>query len=331
MVPNPVSIKRDGPLFVGGMLMGAANIVPGVSGGTVALILGFYARLVTAISRVDLTLTRLLRTKAWRQAAEHLDLWFLSVLAAGNAAGILGLATLMHYLLVYQRTATYAAFFGLIIGSSVLVGRMVRRWHISSIVCLLGATGFAFVLVGLPALSTPPEGLLYLFVCGVVSICAMILPGISGSFVLLIMGKYELVTGILRDLVHGEVHRATVLILLVFAAGCVVGLLAFAKLLRWLLIHFESQTLAFLCGLMLGSLRKLWPFPEGLPAPLDATAALALTIAVCGAAAVFLLDWLAQRRRSSESASEADGQRTRQPLMASRNQPGSQETDTSSN
>ena len=330
MVPKPVSIKRDGPLFVGGMLMGAANIVPGVSGGTVALILGFYARLVTAISRVDLTLTRLVRTRAWRKAAEHLDLWFLSVLAAGNAVGILGLATLMHYLLVHQRTPTYAAFFGLILGSSVLVGRMVHRWNFSTVVCLLVAGTFAFLLVGLPALSSPPEGSLYLFLCGVVSICAMILPGISGSFVLLILGKYEFITGLLRDLVHGEVHWASLWVLAVFAAGCVLGLLAFAKLLRWLLVRFEGQTLAFLCGLMLGSLRKLWPFPEGLPAPFDSTAGLALTIAVCGATSVFLLDWLAQRRRPHPSADAADDSPGRQPLMAS-HPPHSQKPDGSSN
>ena len=291
-----------------GFLMGGADIIPGVSGGTVALILGIYERLVTAISRVDMTLVEHVKGRRWSAAATHVDLRFLIALGCGIALGILSLASLMHYLLENQRQYTFAAFFGLILASTVLVAQMVRRWRPITGICLLIGAAFAFWLVGLPFSQTPPEGNGYVFLCGTVAICAMILPGISGAFILLILGKYSDITGLLRDVLHGDITATTLVTIAVFCVGCLVGLLSFAKLLRWLLARHESQTMALLCGLMVGSLRKIWPFKKDLtpdvvefkrkvfdniwPAQWDGDVLLTLAIAVVAAAFVFVLDRL---------------------------------------
>lgn len=247
-----------------GFLMGGADIIPGVSGGTVALILGIYERLVTAISHFDLTFLEHLRHRRSSAAGQHIDLRFLIALGCGIALGILSLASLMHYLLENQLQFTYAAFFGLILASTVLVAKMVERWRAVTCLCFLAGATFLYWLVGLSFSQTPPEGDGYVFLCGVVAICAMILPGISGAFILLILGKYSDITGLLRNVLHGDVTAATLVTLAVFCVGCLVGLLSFCKLLRWLLARYESPTMALLCGLMVGSLRKIWPFKKDL-------------------------------------------------------------------
>jgi putative membrane protein len=253
---------RDLAIAARGLLMGAADIIPGVSGGTMALILGIYDRLVTAISHVDATLVTLLRARNWRAAADHIDLRFLVALGLGILAGIALLGTVMNHLLLHQRQFTFAAFFGLIAASSILVGRMVQRWSLVEFVLLLAGGLFALWLVRLPALSHPPEALWYVFVCGVVGICAMILPGISGAFLLLILGKYEDITEIIKQTLKLQITAENVATVTVFAAGCAIGLISFSKILRWLLGRHEPQTMAVLCGFMIGSLYKLWPFQQ---------------------------------------------------------------------
>lgn len=293
-----------------GFLMGGADIIPGVSGGTVALILGIYERLVTAISRFDLTFLRHVGRREWSAAAVHVDLRFLVTLGTGIALGIISLASLMHYLLEQQRPYTLAVFFGLILGSSVLVARMIPRTA-GMIATVTVTTVFAFWLVGLlPA--APPEGDWYVFLCGIVAICAMILPGISGAFVLLILGKYDDITGLLRGLLHGEVTVAAIVTVTVFCLGCAVGLLVFSKFLRWLLSRHAALTMAALCGFMLGSLRKIWPFQRDLtpklefkrkqfenvwPQEYDTHVLLVLACALIAFAAVLALD--AWQRRSA--------------------------------
>lgn len=245
-----------------GLLMGGADIIPGVSGGTVALIVGVYERLVTAISRFDLRLVGHVRDRDWRAAARHVDLRFLVTLGLGIVLGIGGLATLMEYLLEHQQQPTYAAFFGLILASSVIVAGHVERWSPAAIGLIVGGAVFAFWLVGLlPAV--PPAGYPYVFLCGAVGICAMILPGISGAFILLILGKYKDITGLIKGAVHREITVEGLITIAVFGAGCVIGLLLFSKLLKWLLARHASPTMAILCGFMIGSLRKIWPFKEG--------------------------------------------------------------------
>lgn len=252
---------------VRGFLMGSADIVPGVSGGTIALILGIYTRLVTAISRFDTKFVRLVATRQWREAAEHIDLRFLVALVLGILSGAVCLASLVLYLLSDQRSYTLAVFFGLILASSMVVARMVRPRNSAQVwgscALALGAALFAFWLVGLQKIGFQ-ENLGYFFVCGAVAICAMILPGISGAHILLLLGAYETIAGIIHNVPRLLVTANDLLTLVVFAAGCAVGLVCFSKLLRWLLDRAHMATMAVLGGFMVGSLRLMWPFQKDL-------------------------------------------------------------------
>lgn len=244
--------------------MGAADIVPGVSGGTVALILGHYQRLITAISHIDSTFIKLLRQRRLLDAVQHADLRFLVGIAIGMASGIVALASLMHVLLQDYRTYTYAVFTGLILASSFLVGRSLDYRRLSTSLWLLAGAVFAWQLCMQTAFSadlTP----LRAFLCAAVAICAMILPGISGAFVLLLLGAYEPITDLIKGLPKGEISLDGTTIIAAFIAGCLVGLLAFSRILRWLLANKHQQTMGFLVGLMLGSLYKLWPFQSVTP------------------------------------------------------------------
>ena len=259
--------KSDFRTAICGLIMGAADIVPGVSGGTVALVLGIYNRLVSAISRFDRQALGMLTAKRWSAAAEYVDLRFILALGCGIATGIGGLSFLMKKLLDDHLQPTYAVFFGLILGSGVLVARGVARWNPASIAALVSGVSVAWFVVGLDALQTPPDTLWYLFFCGTIGICAMILPGLSGAFILLILGRYSHVTGLIRSILKGDWSVQAFLEVSVFCCGCLFGLLAFSRVLRWLLAHHATVTMATLCGLMLGSLRKLWPFKNELTPP----------------------------------------------------------------
>lgn len=299
-----------------GFLMGGADIIPGVSGGTVALILGIYERLVTAISRFDMKLLAHVKSGEWAAAARHVDLAFLASLGCGIGLGIGGLASLMHYLLEHQIQHTYAAFFGLILASSLIVGKMVEKWSMTTAVGLIAGGAFAYWLVGLvPA--TPPQGNGYVFLCGMIAICAMILPGISGAFILLIMGKYADIVGLLKGMLHGEITGGGLLTLGTFAVGAALGLLGFSKFLHWLLARFHAATLAVLCGFMVGSLRKIWPFKHELsladtpfqskqfenvwPDVTDGSVWMSVMITVAGVAFVLTLDRLTSTAESPAS------------------------------
>jgi putative membrane protein len=297
--------------YLRGLLMGAADIIPGVSGGTVALILGIYERLVTAISHFDRTLVGHVKGRRFSEAAEWIDLKFLAFLFGGIGTGFVSLARLMHHLLDHERQHTFAVFFGLIIASSVLVGMMVGRWKTRNVVLLIFGALFAFVLVGLPLLETPPQNDLYALLCGMIAICAMILPGISGSFILLLMGKYHDVTGIIKDIPSGTVSGEQWATLGFFGLGAAVGLISFSKFLRWLLKIAHDPTMAVLCGFMIGSLRRIWPFQHDTTPEItrfslkvfepfwpdfsSGNVWLSLLLVVLAGSAVFALDWLSRR------------------------------------
>ena len=247
-----------------GFLMGAADIVPGVSGGTMALIVGVYERLVTAISHFDGRFLQLLASRDVREAARHIDLQFLAGLGCGVLLGAGSLATVIEVLLTDQRTLTYAAFTGMILASSLLVAGQVKSWSLQRIGRLLLAAIAACWLMTLPFVQNPPDSLVYLFFCGMVGICAMILPGISGAFILLMLSRYKTVLEAIRSFVHMEINTGVLVTLVVFALGCGTGLLAFSRVLRKLLTAHRESTIAVLCGLMLGSLYRLWPFQRDL-------------------------------------------------------------------
>lgn len=297
-----------------GFLMGAADIVPGVSGGTVALILGVYERLVTAISRCDTTFFRMLKSRQWQQASDHIDLRFVVALGFGIACGIAALASVMNRLLTDHMSATFAAFSGMILASSLLVGRRIQAWKIEHYGTLLLGILVALWLVTLPALKSPPDTLWYLFLCGTIGITAMILPGISGAFILLLLNRYHFITDSIKGLPKGEVSVEILLSLGVFALGCFTGLLAFSRVLRWLLTKYHDITMAMLCGFMLGSLLKLWPFQQEvgyaekfkhkvfqpvLPESIDKGVFIAIGLAIAGFVVVMVLDRIGQKANSA--------------------------------
>lgn len=289
-----------------GFLMGAADTVPGVSGGTVALILGVYQRLVTAISQCNAEFARLLLQRRWKDAAVHIDAKFVVALGIGILSGVAGLASLMNYLLTNQMSLTFATFSGMILASSLLVSRRIVRWQIQHYGMLLLGVLFALWLVTLPALKNPPDTLWYMFLCGMIGITAMILPGISGAFILLLMNRYTFITESIRNTLKGDLSVEVVASLGIFAVGCLVGLLSFSRVLRWLLSKHHDGTMAVLCGFMLGSLYKLWPFQQDttpdvvkfkqkvfahyLPNSLDGHLLAVLGLCVVGGAVVLVLD-----------------------------------------
>lgn len=254
-----------------GVCMGCADVVPGVSGGTVALILGIYERLVTAISHLDGSLISQLRRREWSKSAEHCDLRFLMTLGVGIASGIVGMSLLVNKLLANDvaRSITFAAFCGMILASACLITSLIRPSSVQQCircVCVgLIGVAFAYWVSTLTASGPGAEpSYVYVFVCGTVAICAMILPGISGALILLVLGIYGHLTEVPHNLLHGEHVGKSVLMTLVFGCGCLTGLIGFSKVLRWLLEHHHATTMALLCGFMVGALRKLWPFQEDM-------------------------------------------------------------------
>ncbi len=320
------NIRHDVLNWFRGLCMGAADIVPGVSGGTIALLLGHYERLVAAISHFDRRFLRLVFSRRIGEAADYVDLRFLMALVIGIGTGVVSLASLMHYLLEHHLTATYAVFSGLVAVSSWIVARRIRRWNAGSVA--LGALGAAtaFFICRLTPMHTPLTPLTAFF-SAAVAICAMILPGISGAFVLLVLGVYHPVTELIKGLPRGEVSIDGVELVVVFGAGCLAGLLAFSRLLRWLLEHRHDGTMAVLVGLMLGSLYRIWPFQSAtsgtaeLPfkmrqfvhrPPQDAVEiGLVAGLAVVAAAATYGLEKLAERfapeTRQDQAPPESEG------------------------
>ena len=241
--------------FIKGLAMGAANVIPGVSGGTVALVTGIYERLINALKSCDLNALKLLFARDFKGAWRHVDGAFLSAILGGVAVSIISLAKVLEHLLGNYEVLTMAFFFGLIAVSVISVGRTVKRWGASALLALVLGTALA-ASVAMLAPAGENASPAYLFVCGVVAICSMILPGLSGSFVLIIMGNYALVLG--------SIGRFDMAVLLPMALGCVLGLLAFAHLLGWVYAKFHDQTVALMTGFILGSLAIVWPWKHTL-------------------------------------------------------------------
>lgn len=235
--------------------MGAANVIPGVSGGTVALVTGIYERLINALKSCDFSALKLLLARDFKGAWQHVDGGFLAAILGCVAVSIISLAKVLEHLLGNFEVLTMAFFFGLIAVSVISVGRTVKQWGASALLALVGGTALAVSVAMLaPAGENANAG--YLFICGVVAICSMILPGLSGSFVLIIMGNYALVLG--------AIGRFDMAILLPMALGCGLGLLAFAHLLGWIYAKYHDQTVALMTGFILGSLAIVWPWKHTL-------------------------------------------------------------------
>ncbi len=236
-----------------GFCMGASDVIPGVSGGTMAFILGIYEELIDAIRSFDLKSIQLLLTLRLRGLLDRISWQFVLAVGIGILTAIFTLARALSWLLQNRPVLIWSFFLGLILASTLSVSRRVEGWRLSTWLGLLGGMVGTYFLVGLVPVSTP-DSPWFLFLSGAVAICAMILPGISGAFILVLLGKYQFVLE--------AVNNRDFFILAIVAAGAVVGIAAFSRLLGWLLRNYHDLMVAVLTGLMLGSLRKVWPWKE---------------------------------------------------------------------
>lgn len=320
--PGPNSPSEAVALFLKGVCMGAADIIPGVSGGTIAFITGIYDQLVDAIRSFDTTFIRRFFSGNITQALANLHFRFLLCLLAGIGVALVGMAGIVHHLLITYPVHVWSVFFGLIAASVVVVGRRVGGFNVVNAVwCILGAL-FSYTLVGMIPVSTP-ETTWFIFLCGMIAICAMILPGISGAFILLMLGKYAYVTATLRN----PFAPGSLATIGVFAAGALCGIVVFSRILHYLLSRWHAATVSVLTGFMIGALRKVWPWKEVLettvirgkvhvlremnvfPPAIDGAFWLAVVLAVGGGVVVILLERCSHR--SCPAGSDLNGTRKR--------------------
>lgn len=246
------SPKKYGLLALKGMAMGAADVVPGVSGGTIAFITGIYEELISSINNVNLSLLKTLRTEGIVAAWKQLNGTFLLVLFTGIIISIASLAQAVTYLLDNHPVLIWSFFFGLIVASAILIGKSIKKWTLGVSLMLIIGGIIAFWISSIQTVVNEDSASWYIFLSGAIAICAMILPGISGSFILVLLGSYNVVLSAVKDR-----EFATILI---FMSGCLVGILSFAKLLKFLFARFKELTIALLTGFMIGSLYKVWPW-----------------------------------------------------------------------
>lgn len=234
-----------------GCAMGMADVVPGVSGGTIAFISGIYGTLIESIKSVDMEALKLLCRFRLREFWRKINGGFLAALVAGIGISVFSVARLMTWLLAHHPIGVWSFFFGLIIASSILVFKEVRRWNAGSVAALAAGVAAAWAVTS-AAPSSTPETWWFIVLSGAVAICAMILPGISGAFILLLLGKYRFIMQ--------AVGSFDIPVLLLFAAGALAGIASFSRLLSWLLARWHDITVALLMGFMVGSLNKIWPW-----------------------------------------------------------------------
>lgn len=237
------------------MGMGAADVVPGVSGGTIAFITGIYEELINSIRNIGLEALRLFFTGRWKAFWKKINGNFLLAVFAGIFISVLSLARLLEYLLEHEPVLIWSFFFGLVLASSYVVSRKISRWDYARVVALVGGIGIAVYITSVTPTTTTGASWFVILSGGLAS-CAMILPGISGSFILLLLGKYAFA-------LHA-VNERILLDLALLGAGAVTGLILFANLLSWLLRKYHDLTIAVLVGFMIGSLNKIWPWKETL-------------------------------------------------------------------
>lgn len=296
------TIKDYMLLFLKGLGVGAANIIPGVSGGTIALITGIFEELINSIKSIDLKAIRLLFTGKLRTFQSHTNLYFLIAVFGGAATGIYLLAFILEPLFRDYPHFVWAFFLGLIMASVIFVGRKVAKWSPVVIAFFVAGTAIALFVTTVLKPATENDATGYLFICGIVAICSMILPGLSGSYVLLLMGNYELV-------MIQSVKNMDFSVLLPLVFGAFFGLISFAYLLAWVFKKYRDQTISLLIGFIFGSLGILWPWKnavfqifEGgkekvvgydyyLPPSLNAEVLTSILFVVAG----FLIVWLVEK------------------------------------
>lgn len=248
------SIKDYAVISLKGMAMGAADVVPGVSGGTIAFISGIYEELLTSISNVNLSLLKTLKKDGIKAAWEQLNGGFLLSLMIGIAISVLSLAKGISFLLTNHPVLLWSFFFGLVVASIIYVGKQIEKWRVQEVVALILAGALAYYITVAKPMVSDDAAIWFLFLAGAMAICAMILPGISGAFILVLLGAYETILG--------AVHEIDLKVIAIVGVGAVVGLLSFSKVLKWLFTNYKNVTLAGLTGFIVGSLNKIWPWKE---------------------------------------------------------------------
>ncbi|MBR9831245.1 DUF368 domain-containing protein [bacterium] len=290
-----------------GMGMGAADIVPGVSGGTIALIAGIYEEFVNTLKSFNLGAIKALKEDGLKGFWAHINGSFLVALVLGIGISLVSMVKLIKYLLEVHPVLIWSFFFGLIVASAIFVAKTITKWNITNIIGLIGGTVLIYWITSIVPAATPNTWWAVI-ISGAIAICAMILPGISGSFILVLLGKYAYIIDSLSQ------FKLDVIAL--FGVGCVTGLLSFSHLLSWLLKHYHNLTMAILTGFMIGSLNKIWPWKEtlsymtdrhGEQKPLeqinllpqnfegDNQLAFAVVLAIVGFALIFVLEGLGKR------------------------------------
>lgn len=238
-------------LYLKGLAMGAADVVPGVSGGTIAFITGIYEELITSINRINFDALKVLKREGLSAAWKHINGNFFVALFAGIGTSLISLAKGISWLLETQPVMLWSFFFGLVLASIFFVGKQVKTWNASRYLAFAIGAIIAFSITILPA-SGSNDALWYILLSGSIAICAMILPGISGSFILVLLGSYALVLD--------SIHERNLVVIATFGVGAVVGLLSFARLLKMMFAKHHDVTIAVLTGFLLGSLNKIWPW-----------------------------------------------------------------------
>lgn len=295
-----------------GFCMGCADVIPGVSGGTMALILGIYERLLSAIRSFDLAWFADVLHGRIAAALGRNDLLFLVPLVTGIFSAILFFTRVVPLpaLIVSHPEIIYGLFFGLIVASIVILMREVTTYGVKELLVTAAGILIGFVIVNLVPVETPTD-LWFIFLCGFVAICAMLLPGISGSFILLVLGKYAYIIQAL-----GEFN---LVVIVTFSLGCVGGLMSFSRVIIWLLKHYHQLTLLIIKGILIGTLWVIWPFQERVyanvegaqkllsvtpawPRAFDSTVAASLAFMTFGFLLVMVIDRLASRRRKADGA-----------------------------
>ncbi|ANW95140.1 hypothetical protein AXE80_02045 [Wenyingzhuangia fucanilytica] len=289
-----------------GMAMGAADVVPGVSGGTIAFISGIYEELLTTISNINLSLLTVLKQDGIKAAWKKANANFILALLLGVAISVVSLAKGISLLLATKPILVWSFFFGLVVASVIYVGKQIDKWRVQEIIALVLAGALAYCITIAEPMVSDDASSLFLFLAGALAICAMILPGISGAFILVLLGAYEAILT--------AVHSRDIQIIAIVGLGAIVGLLSFSRVLKWMFVHYKNTTLAGLTGFILGSLNKIWPWKEtittrinskGIEVPVlqnsilpvnyngDAQLTIALLLALAGFALILGLEKLA--------------------------------------
>ncbi|MFK8302781.1 DUF368 domain-containing protein [Capnocytophaga stomatis] len=244
-----------------GMAMGAADVVPGVSGGTIAFISGIYEELIDSISKINLEALKILRKEGFASFWKHINGSFFIALFLGIGISVFSLAKGIKWLLANEPISVWSFFFGLMVACILFLAKSVEKWSLATILVMIVSFLAAYGITTLPPLGSH-DGLIFLFFAGALAICAMILPGISGAFILVLLGAY--------DTVLTAVDEKNIKVLAVVAAGAVFGILSFSKILKWLFEYHRNLTIASLTAFIVGSLNKVWPWKEVISTKVDA-------------------------------------------------------------